>query len=242
MKREFLLVLLLLPFSALAQDSRVEFEIGPAWQSKNEVQIPNPEGDRFNLSDFSSGAELSYRVTAEHTFAERHIVRMIVAPLAFRQSGEFEAPVRFDDQRFDANRATDTSYRFNSYRLGYRYAVLPDGPFRLLAGGTLKVRDAKVRVSQGDLSESYSNVGVVPLLSAQFSYVPSERLSLLLDVEGLGAPQGRAIDALLGARYQMNEQLDFTVGYRMLEGGADNDDVYTFSWIHYAVASVGFRF
>ncbi len=31
-------------------------------------------------------------------------------------------------------------------------------------------------------------------------------------------------------------------GYRTLEGGADNDDVYAFAWLHYAQVSVGRRF
>jgi hypothetical protein len=31
-------------------------------------------------------------------------------------------------------------------------------------------------------------------------------------------------------------------GYRVLEGGADNDEVYTFSMFHYAVAGVAVRF
>jgi hypothetical protein len=31
-------------------------------------------------------------------------------------------------------------------------------------------------------------------------------------------------------------------GYRVLEGGADNDTVYTFSLFHYAVAGAELRF
>lgn len=242
MRNTILFILLLNPLASNAQ-TRVELEAGSAWQSKNDVQIPNDRtGDRFSLSDLSEGPELAYRVTAEHTFSERHTVRLILAPLAFRQTGQFASPVRFDNETFSANEQTATSYRFNSYRLGYRYTILPDGPFQIKAGGTLKIRDAKVRLSQGERSESYSNVGVVPLLSAQLSYAPTERLSLLLDVEGLGASQGRAIDALVGARYAVDETFDLTLGYRMLEGGADNDDVYTFSWIHYAVLGVGVQF
>jgi len=233
----------LVPTAAFSQQTRLELEGGLAWQSKNDLQIPNDSaGDRLSLSDISEGPELAYRVTAEHTFSERHTVRVIFAPLAFRQTGEFSTPVNFDGETFAANQQTATSYRFNSYRVGYRYSLIPDGPFQLKAGGTIKIRDAKVRLSQGELSESYANVGVVPLLSAQALYAPTEKFSLLFDIEGLGAPQGRAIDALFGARYNIDEQVDLTLGYRMLEGGADNDDVYTFSWIHYAVVGVGFKF
>ena len=31
-------------------------------------------------------------------------------------------------------------------------------------------------------------------------------------------------------------------GYRTIEGGADNDKVYNFAWLHSVVASIGFRF
>jgi hypothetical protein len=229
--------------SAVSQQTRLELEAGPAWQSKNNVQIPNDSaGDRFSLSDLSNGPELATRVTAEHTFSQRHTVRAIFAPLTFQQTGEFTTPVNFDGESFAANERTSTSYRFNSYRLGYRYSFIPEGPFQLRAGGTIKVRDARVRLSQEGRSKSYANVGVVPLLSAQALYAPTENLSLLLDIEGLGASQGRAIDALIGARYNIDEQFDLTLGYRMLEGGADNDEVYTFSWIHYAVVGLGYRF
>jgi hypothetical protein len=27
-----------------------------------------------------------------------------------------------------------------------------------------------------------------------------------------------------------------------LEGGSDNDDVYTFAWLHYALAKIGYSF
>lgn len=31
-------------------------------------------------------------------------------------------------------------------------------------------------------------------------------------------------------------------GYRTLEGGANNDDICAFAWLHYAQVSVGRRF
>jgi hypothetical protein len=54
-------------------------------------------------------------------------------------------------------------------------------------------------------------------------------------VEGdaLAAPQGRAEDIFAGIVVDAGPRLSFKTGYRVLEGGADNDEVYTFALIHY---------
>ena len=64
---------------------------------------------------------------------------------------------------------------------------------------------------------------------------------LLFDADALAAPQGRAEDVLLAATWALREGLFVYAGYRTLEGGADNDEVYTFAWFHYAVAGVHLR-
>jgi hypothetical protein len=46
----------------------------------------------------------------------------------------------------------------------------------------------------------------------------------------------------LKLRYDLSKNWTLSGGYRMLEGGADTDDVYTFAWLHYAAVSVSFRF
>jgi hypothetical protein len=38
------------------------------------------------------------------------------------------------------------------------------------------------------------------------------------------------------------KQWSITAGYRFLEGGADNDEVYTFALVHYLAAGVVVRF
>jgi hypothetical protein len=43
-------------------------------------------------------------------------------------------------------------------------------------------------------------------------------------------------------KYDLSKNWTLAAGYRTLEGGADVDDVYTFAWLHYATASIAFRF
>lgn len=59
------------------------------------------------------------------------------------------------------------------------------------------------------------------------------KLSLLLEADALAAPQGRAEDVLLAVQYQVVERVGVRVGYRLLEGGADNDEVFNFALINY---------
>jgi hypothetical protein len=47
---------------------------------------------------------------------------------------------------------------------------------------------------------------------------------------------------LVAVRHQAAERVAFRVGYRVLEGGADNDEVFTFALLHYAVAGIEIDF
>ncbi|MFZ1845950.1 MAG: hypothetical protein WAU12_03520, partial [Saprospiraceae bacterium] len=60
--------------------------------------------------------------------------------------------------------------------------------------------------------------------------------------DALAAPQGRAEDVLLAVTYKFSDNLMTHLGYRILEGGADNDEVYNFSLIHYASVGVLYKF
>lgn len=64
------------------------------------------------------------------------------------------------------------------------------------------------------------------------------RMAWLLDGDALAAPQGCADDVLPALKNQVSDRMGIKLGYRLLEGGADNDVVYNFALIHYIV--VGF--
>lgn len=58
---------------------------------------------------------------------------------------------------------------------------------------------------------------------------------------GAGCPAG-AGRGRLAVQCDLQPSLSLTAGYRILEGGADNDEVYTFSLFHYLVAGAAVRF
>ena len=221
----------------------LELEGNAVWQSRNDVRIPGDTGTEFPMSDLTgNGPFPTVRVTADWDIDEHHAVRAVIAPLQFDGTGELDQDTRFAGERFDKGVRTEGTYKFNSYRLGYRYTFLHEAHWRLRVGGTLFVRDAKIELEQGGVSASDSNVGLVPLLNFAAEYYPAERWRIVGEFDGLASPQGRAFDILLKGWYDISDRCSLGLGYRTIEGGADNDDVYNFAWFHSAVFSVAFRF
>jgi hypothetical protein len=54
--------------------------------------------------------------------------------------------------------------------------------------------------------------------------------------------KGRAEDVQLAATYKFSNQLTNRLGYRILEGGASNDEVYNFALFHYPSVGVSYNF
>ena len=231
-----------LPVSADAQDV-LDLEAAYVIPGYNDVAVPGDTGTRFSLTDDLDADETAaFRVRYSHVFAERHWVALLVAPLTTKSQGTLAGDTDFNGTTFPGGTPVDATFRFDSYRLSYRYLFRPAGDWQISLGGALKVRDAAIGLEGGGLASEKSNTGVVPLLSFNFTWTPVERLHLLVDGEALAGPQGRAEDVLFAAQYDVSPRLAVKAGYRILEGGADNDEVYTFSLFHYVVAGVVWSF
>lgn len=215
-----------------------ELEAGPVWQTRNDCRIPGDSGTFFSLKDFGSGPFLSGRIYAGYRWTEKSEFRLLFAPLKLTGSKVIDSPISFQGQNFSAGGLTESLFRFNSYRLTYRYRVLDENDWKIWLGFTAKVRDAEISLTQGGTSAKKSDLGFVPLLHFKVNYRLSPSLAMDLDADALAAPQGRAEDVVLRLSYELAPSWRANVGYRLLEGGADNSKVYTFSFLHYAVAGL----
>jgi hypothetical protein len=244
----FLISLLLaLPTSASEQKDwkrfRFELEGGPAWQAKNDVRIPGNTGTEFSFKDLTgSGPYAAGRFTFDWNFLKRHGLRLEIAPLRIDGNGTFDQPVNFAGATFSPNTSTEGKYKFDTYRASYRYLFLNKSSWRMHVGATILVRDAKIELEQSGLKASDSNVGVAPLLNFSTEWAFARRWTAIFDFEGLAGGPGRAIDLALKLRYDLTDRWSIGGGYRMLEGGSDTDDVYTFSWFNYGLLTVGYQF
>lgn len=233
--------------AAMATDTPrfvLELEGGAVWQTTNDVQIPNnATGTRFSLVDLvGEGPWPSARLYLTWNISERHGLRLLLAPFTYKETGVFSSPVRFDGEEFAAGIPTEAEYKFNSWRLSYRYRLHAGESWRWWIGFTAKIRDAAIGLTQEGVTARYPNTGFVPLLHLAADWQFTRSWHLILDADALAGGPGRAEDVALKIGRDLGESWSLTAGYRLLEGGADVDKVYNFAWFHYAVASVVYRF
>lgn len=237
-------VLLLSAAAADAQDRwRIDLENGAAISGYNDVRIPGDSGTKFSMTDdLASDTEYFWRVRADFRFAPKHVISGLVAPLTIDSSGTFGAPVDFAGATFAPGVPVDGTWTFNSYRVTYRYEPFRRDNWMFGFGATVKVRDAVIRLRSGGTTAEKTNVGVVPLVNVKFERRLGQSAALLVEGDALAAPQGRAEDIFAGIVIDAGRRWSIKAGYRFLEGGADNDEVYTFAAVHYVAAGVVFRF
>lgn len=221
----------------------LDVEGGWVFPGYNDVRIPGDSGTKLSLTeDLSADSFPAFRARYTATLAGKHDVSLLAAFLTMNSDGTLDRDVDFNGTTFSAGTPLDATFRFNSYRLTYRYLLYDSPRFQFRAGASAKVRDAAIRLEGGGQESEKTDLGFVPLLSFNARWLAHPRLHLVLDGDALAAPQGRAEDVLLAAVAPLNDRVSVKAGYRILEGGADNDDVYTFSLFHYAVAGVEARF
>ena len=245
------LVALALPFAprpeVQAQTTpryEIELEAGPVWQSRNDVQIPNdPTGTRFSLADLvGKGPWPAGRLYLTWNINQRHGIRVLLAPLSVTETGSLFGPVSFAGEAFQSTTPVEATYRFNSWRVSYRYRFLQRQDLDLWVGFTGKLRDAKVALRQGATYSEDTDLGFVPLLHLAADWQLTKSGHLLFDFDGLAGGPGRAFDSSLKFGYDLGDRWRITMGYRTLEGGADVESVYNFAWLHYGLASISLRF
>jgi hypothetical protein len=238
-----------LPFAApsatVAQAAprvEVQLEAGPAWQSYNDVEIPNDgSATRFSLYDLAgSGPWASARLYVTWNINDRHGLRLLAAPLSITETGVLATPVTFAGETY-APGAAEATYTFDSYRVSYRYRFHSGTRATAWVGFTAKIRDAVIRLEQDGTASEKTDLGFVPLLHLSGDWRLAPRVRVSLDVDALAGGPGRAEDLALKLGYDVSDRWSVQAGYRTVEGGADVDAVYTFAWLHYAVASVTWR-
>ena len=239
------LLLALLPATARAQRSGllIELEGGAVWQSYNDVEIPNDgTATRFSLSELAgTGPWAGGRLYITAPLGGRHALRLLIAPFSLTESGIPSSAIQFAGESYAAGTPLEATYTFNSYRLTYRYHLHEGARSSAWVGFTAKVRDAQIALAQGATASHKDDFGFVPLLHLAGEWRLGPGWHLVADMDGLAGGPGRAIDATFKLGRDLGSRWALRAGYRMVEGGADVNSVYTFAWLHYAAVSLVVR-
>ncbi|MFW6131157.1 MAG: hypothetical protein ACOC5F_00980 [Candidatus Aminicenantaceae bacterium] len=218
-------------------------ETGMAFSGYNNVRIPRETGTEFSLSqDLKTDPNFFFRMRFGYQIKSKHTLSVLVAPLRLKASGRIDKTIGFYEEDFPADVSLNAVYQFNSYRLTYRYDFIRKKNLRLGFGFTAKIRDAVIRVEGDNKQSEKANIGFVPLINFRLEWLLSKKWSLLLEGDALAAPQGRAEDVLLALQLHLNDAVTLKAGYRILEGGADVEEVYNFALIHFITAGATYRF
>jgi len=240
--------LALLLLTAAVAPSRAEFsfdfESGAVWNGQADVRIPNEGGTFFSLSDDlkADDPRAFFRGRLTWHISPKHDLSVLYAPLEMDFSGRFDRPVFFNGSEFAPDTPTTGLFRFDSYRLTYRYNFVRNEKVTFGMGVTAKIRDAEVSLTQNGRTVTDANTGFVPLINYQFAWRFARQFSLYSEGDALGAPQGYAIDVAAALQWHVTDNLALRLGYRILDGGADSDSVYTFNQFHYATIGATLRF
>ena len=220
-----------------------EVEAGVVFSGRNDARIPGEGGTKISLvNELSTSAAPAFRLRLGYRIARRHLVTALYAPLQVNARGSVDRDIAFARGNYPAGSPLLAVYRFDSYRLTYRYSIVWAEGLDVAAGVTAKIRDAETSL-YGVEARRKTNTGFVPLLNVHVAWRPGNGAwGVVLDADALAAPQWRAEDVRLAATWAFRPGLELRAGYRMVEGGAENDEVYSFAWFHYFVAGLGMSF
>jgi hypothetical protein len=236
-------LLLNLATAAVYADWSADIESGLAFSGYNDIRIPGNTGTDISLSeDLAAESTEFFRLRLSIELGDRHELSLLIAPLRFESSGIVDRDVGFNGVRFARGVLLNSLYRFDSYRVTYQYTWYNNERIQAGIGFTGKVRDASIRIDNDSVSSEKANTGFVPLINFAFDWRFGSRVGFVFEGDALVAPQGRAEDVLLAIYGNPSNQLRLRLGYRVLEGGADNDEVYTFALVHYVSAGVSWTF
>lgn len=215
---------------------RIAVESGLVFNQYNDVRTPNGDNDKgtfYSLTNDFKAADFNSFIRAEltYTIIDRHAIQLTAAPLQVSYSSFKDQTIDFAGKVFSGD-DIDGRYEFNTYRLSYRYNIVRKPKIRFGLGASLLMRDARIALTQGNVTADDTDLGFVPLISFELKYMPIEKLAFLLKGDALVGPQGRAEDVFLGATYKILDPLEIKLGYRIIEGGANVDQVYNFALFH----------
>lgn len=227
----------------------LEAEVGPVYVFRNDGRY-GEQGTWYNASDVGQqrNLALSKRLEVELGLGERHTVSLLYAPVELLTRVTLDAPLVFNDTRFEAGTVVDHRYLFDGLRASYLFHLLDRERLDLHVGGVLQIRNAAVQFASVDGTQfaSESDIGPVPALAILARYTTQSGVYGELEAVGLstfglvGGTEGGVLDASLTLGLPFRADADLFLRLRGYGGGADvpSRDLTNWGWFGAALAGV----
>jgi hypothetical protein len=165
-------------------------EFGLAFSGRNDTRIPGDGGSKLSLvDDLSTPPAPVFRVRVGYRLAERHFITALYAPLTVTARGTLDRDISFMGATYLAGSPVAAVYRFDSYRLTYRYSFIRREGLDMAGGFTAKIRSAETSL-YGVEARRKTNTGFVPLLNVHAAWRPHNGVfGVLFDADALAAPK-----------------------------------------------------
>lgn len=239
------LVLTCTGVSSAASSWFVDVEAAMVQSTSNDVRIPGDIGTEFSLTDdLSTDDDVAFRMRLGRRLTPRSHLTLLYAPLKLYASGQADRAIEFNGDTFAAGVDLEGVYKFNSYRATWSYDLAQNENLVFSLGVTGKIRDASIELGDGNTVSRKENLGFVPLVNFKLDWRWGSALGLLVEGDALAVPgaPGRAEDVLAALVLKPRSRSSLRLGYRILEGGADVDEVYNFALIQYYTFGWSLRF
>ena len=239
MRKLYLLIFCLLGLAGtLSAQSDFRLRLYPqvAVGANNDIRCPNnSDGTLLSLpGDLhrTSAAVFAPRVEFEYAYRRHHIM---LAAVFVRENftGHASEPIHFNQALFATGSSIDALYRFDTYRLSYRYRLVNRPKFQLELGATALLRDAMVAMTGDNQHSEFYNLGVVPLISYYIGWTPISALTVYSYGDGLSPNMAARRISSQASNTTFIPTSASWPGYRLIEGGSNVKSVYTFALYHF---------
>lgn len=87
-----------------------------------DVRIPGDTGDKISLTEnLEMDSFYTFRLELTKNFSNSHNISFLISPLRVNSDGIINSDIYFNDKTFNSNSKIKSFYKFDSYRISYRY-------------------------------------------------------------------------------------------------------------------------
>lgn len=241
MKRKYsgavIILTALLSLACSSAYARLGFEIGTGavFTGYNDIRVPNISGTDISLSD-ELETDPDYFVRVKLTYSKRgHNIELFASPLRLEAAGSVNRQMKFAEEKFSANVPLTAVYRFDSYRLTYRYDLINTRRLQAGIGFTAGIRDGSISFQGAGKESEKKDTDFEPLINFRAKLVLSRKLNLLVEGDILAISQGITEDVLFAIQYKLDDKISLKLGYRLFKTGTDVDEIHSSSLLNYVV-------